>query len=171
MKKLKYLIITFILGFIFNINAYAVSSSFAVTSTSVYVGDSFTVTVKLNGVAAWNVHTSVTGPVEGCIINQADASQDGKNTNKTFTASCKATQTGTIKIELTGDATYLKSDNTDDSITLSGSKSVTVKNKPTPSPSPSQSPSPSPSQSPSPSPSPSPSSSPSQSPTPSPSMV
>ena len=129
MKKIKYLIISLITIFAFNINVYAASGSLGVSSSSVYVGDSFTVTVNVNSAAAWNVHVSASGPVSGCVINQADATADAMDTNKTFSATCTATGEGTITVRLSGDVTSASDGN---AVGISGSRSVTVSKKPTP---------------------------------------
>lgn len=129
MKKIKYLIISLITIFAFNINVYAASGSLEVSSSSVYVGDSFTVTTNVSSAAAWNIHVSASGPVSGCSINQADATADAMDTNKTFSATCTATGTGTITIRLSGDVTSASDGN---AVNVSGSRSVTVSTRPTP---------------------------------------
>ena len=130
MKKIKILligIVALITLFTLNIDVFAASASLSTSTGSVYVGDSFTVSVNVNA-AAWNVHTSVSGPVSGCIVNQADASADAMNTNKTFTATCTATGEGTITITLYGDVTG----DTDIYATqVSGTRTVTVSKRPT----------------------------------------
>ena len=123
MKKVKYLIISLISIFAFNINVFAASGSLGVSSSSVYVGDSFTVTANVSSAAAWNIHVSASGPVSGCSINQADATADAMDTNKTFSATCTATGTGTITIRLSGDVTSASDGN---AVNVSGSRSVTV---------------------------------------------
>ena len=134
--KMKFfkLFLTFIISvFAFNLCAFAASGNLSVSSDKVYVGDSFNVTVNINSSAAWNVHTSVTGPASGCIINQADSTADAMDTNKTFSATCTATQTGTITISLSGDVTSAMDGN---AVNLSGTKTVTVSEKPKPTPTP-----------------------------------
>jgi len=128
MKKIKFLLIFLISLFIFNLNVLAASGSLSVSSGSVYVGDSFTVTVNVKSSAAWNVHVTSSGPVRGCSINQADATADALDTNKTFTTTCKATGEGTIIIRLSGDVTSASNGN---AVNISGSKSVTVTTKST----------------------------------------
>jgi len=90
------------------------------------------VSVSISGAAAWNVHVNPSGPVEGCVINQADATPDANNANKSFSASCKASNTGTISLTLTGDITSAAGEN----VNLSGSRTVTVTQKPAPAPTP-----------------------------------
>ena len=130
MKKIKILligIVALITLFTLNIDVFAASASLSTSTSSVYVGDRFTVSVNVNA-AAWNVHTSVSGPVSGCIVNQADASADAMNTNKTFTATCTAIGEGTITITLYGDVTG----DTDIYATqVSGTRTVTVSKRPT----------------------------------------
>ena len=86
MKKLKIFLLLLVLLCISKTNVYAASGSLSTSTGTVYVGDSFTVSVNVFSAAAWNVHTSVLGPVTGCIINQADATADAMDTNKTFSA-------------------------------------------------------------------------------------
>ena len=129
MKKIKLLFISLISIFAFNINAFAASGSFSVSSESVYVGDSFTVTASISSAAAWNVHVSASGPVSGCTINQADATADAMDTNKTFSATCKATGEGTITVRLSGDVTSASDGN---AVNISGIRNINVFQKPTP---------------------------------------
>jgi len=128
MKKIKYLIISLISIFAFNVNVSAASGSLGVSSSSVYVGDCFTVTVNVNSAAAWNIHVSASGPVSGCSINQADATADAMDTNKTFSATCTTTGIGTVTITLSGDVTSVSDGN---AVLVSGSRSVTVSTRPT----------------------------------------
>ncbi len=132
MKKLKLLLVSIITIFAFNITVFAASGSLSTSTGSVYVGDSFTVSVNVNSVAAWNIHVSASGPVSGCSINQADATADAMDTNKTFSATCTATGTGTITINLSGDVSSAVDGV---AVNVSGSKTVTVSEKPAPPPS------------------------------------
>ena len=129
MKRIRIIFILLLVAviFIFKTNVYAASCSLSVSSTSVYVGDTFTVTAKVNAAAAWNVHVTASGPVSGCVINQADASSDALDTNKTFNVTCTATNTGTIVVNLTGDVTSAADGN---AVGISGTKNVTVTTKP-----------------------------------------
>ena len=138
MKKIKILLISLISMFAFNTNVYAASSSISVSSGNVYVGDSFTVSLYVNSSAAWNVHVTASGPVSGCTIHKADASDDALDTNRSFSATCTATGEGTIVIRLSGDVTSASDGN---AVPVSESRSVSVSQKPapTPSPTPSQS--------------------------------
>lgn len=131
MKKVKFLLVSLIAIFAFNINVFAASGSLSVSSGSVYVGDSFTVTANVSSAAAWNIHVSASGPVSGCSINQADVTADAMDTNKLFSATCTATGTGTITITLSGDVTSASNGN---AVNVSGSRSVTVSQKPTQTP-------------------------------------
>ena len=130
MKKFKYLIVSIISIFLFNISAFAASGNLSVSSSSVYVGDSFTVTVNLYSMAAWVVKVTPSGPVSGCSINEVNDSGTGENVNKSISATCTATGTGTITLRLSGDIT----DSDYNTVYLSASKNVTVTQKPTPAP-------------------------------------
>lgn len=128
MKKLNK-IITFMLVFmLFEFNVQAASANLSVSKSSIYVGDSFNAIVKANGVAAWNIHISASGPVSGCKLDQADATADALDTNKTFSVTCKSTGEGTITVTLKGDVT---SSNDGKPVKLSSSKEVTVNKKTT----------------------------------------
>ena len=145
MKKIKIILMILISIFIFKTNAFAASGNLSVSKSSVYVGDSFTVSVNVNSAAAWNVHVNATGPVQNCSINQADATADAMDTNKTFSVTCTATSTGTIMINLSGDVTSAMDGN---AVIISGNKTVNVVAKstqpttPTPSPTPQPKPQP-----------------------------
>lgn len=130
MKKIKALLIITALAALAGANTFAASGSLSVSTGSVYVGDSFTVSVNTSGVAAWNVHVTANGPVSNCVINQADATADANNTNKTFSAQCTATGKGTITLTLTGDVTSADGNN----VGLSGTRTVTATEKPAPAP-------------------------------------
>ena len=127
MKKIKILIISLISIFAFNEHVLAASGNLSVSSETVYVGDTFTVKVNVSSAAAWNIHVSASGPVSGCSINQADATADAMDTNKSFSATCTATGTGTITLTLSGDVTSASDGN---AVNISGSKQVTVSEKP-----------------------------------------
>ena len=79
------------------------SSVLNVNKSEIKVGDTFNVKVSLNDVASWNVHVNATGPVSECIINEANTTDDAKNTSVTFNTTCKATGEGNIVVKLTGD--------------------------------------------------------------------
>lgn len=140
MKNIKILLTIFISIFAFILNANAASGYLTTSSTNVYVGDTFTVSVNVSQAAAWNIHVKSTGPVSGCVINQADATADALDTNKTFSATCKATSTGTISLLLTGDVT---SATNGIAVNVSGNRTVTVTERPAPTPTPTPTPKPS----------------------------
>ena len=127
-KRFFVLILMMILAFIilFSTKVFAASANLSVSSSSIHVGDTFTVTVNVSSAAAWNVHVSTSGPVSGGTINQADASADAMNTNKTFTATGTATGEGTITIKLSGDVTSEDGNNP----SIGGTKTITVTAKP-----------------------------------------
>lgn len=127
MKKLKLLIIMIVAFFVITLNANA--ASVYTSASTVYPGQSFTASVTINA-AAWNVHSTVSGPVSGCIMNDADSSPTAMNMQKTVSTTCTATGTGTITISLYGD--YTTQDGTN--IALSGSASVQVVAQPAPQP-------------------------------------
>lgn len=106
MNKLRILvvvIVTFLCCQFIDVNA--ASANLSVSSSNVYVGDSFTVFVNMNQAAAWNVHVNSSGPVSGCVINEADSSSNALDISKQFSAKCTATQEGKINISLSGDVT------------------------------------------------------------------
>ena len=140
MKKIKSLIIALVAAFVLSANAFAASGNLTVSSGSVYVGGSFMVTANVYSAAAWNVHVSASGPVSGCVINQADATADANDANRSFSATCTATGTGVITVTLSGDATSAAGN----TVNLSGSRSVTVSERPAPAPTPTPSPAPTP---------------------------
>lgn len=125
MKKIKLLIIMIVAFFIIapKVNAASIYTS----ASTVYPGQTFTASVTINA-AAWNVHSSTTGPVSGCIMNDADSSPTAMNMQKNVSVSCTATGTGTITISLSGDYTTQDGAN----IALSGSTSVQVVAAPQP---------------------------------------
>lgn len=95
--------------------------------SSVTNGQSFSVSVNLTGVAAWEVHLKASGPVSGCKIDAADSSANAENINKTISATCKATSTGTIKLSLSGNVTNASGTYSN----VSSSKSISVNAKST----------------------------------------
>ena len=129
LKKIKYLLLMLISIFMFDITVFAATGNISVSSSNVYVGDSFTVSVNVNASAAWNIHVVASGPVSGCTINQANATDDAMDTNITFNSTCTATGEGTISINLSGDVTSATDGK---AVSVSGSKAVTVTTKPAP---------------------------------------
>ncbi len=94
----------------------------SVSSSSIEVGRSVTFYVTLRNVASWNVHISGIGSTSGCSSQSADATNDGNNTTKTFSVTCKGTGIGIINFSVSGDATSSDGGN----IGLSGDKRVNV---------------------------------------------
>lgn len=123
MKKIIYFITISTLFFAINLKVDAAASLSA--PSSVYKGSSFTVRVNLSGVAAWEVHVSATGPVSRCSINAADATSNANNGSKSYSATCKATGTGTIKLNLSGNTTT----ESGSKVNISSSKTISVTNK------------------------------------------
>lgn len=122
MKKFKLLLILFISIFIFNTKVHA-GANLSVSTSSVTVGKKFTVYVNMTKAAAWNIHVNATGPVSGCSIHQADATDDALDTSKKFSTTCTATGVGEIKLTLSGDVTSASDGN---AVNISGTKIVTV---------------------------------------------
>lgn len=126
MKKIKILLILFIVGFTFNINVSALSTTLSVSSNNINLGEKFTVYVNMSSAAAWNIHVSSSGPVEGCSINEADTTSDALDTSKKFTVTCTPTGEGVVTLQLSGDVASA----TDGiAVPISGSSKVTVTKK------------------------------------------
>ena len=125
MKKIIYVILPILTFFSLTIKAEAAASLSA--PSSVTNGSSFTVTANVSGVAAWEVHVKASGPVSGCAINVADSDANANNTSRSFSTTCKATGTGTIKITMSGNTTTASGATAN----ISGSRTVTVNNKTT----------------------------------------
>ena len=129
MKRLK--LITIIIVAFFIIVPKANAASIYTSASTVYPGQSFTASVTINA-AAWNVHSNASGPVSGCVMNDADSSPTAMNMSKTVTVSCTATGTGTISISLYGDYTTQDGNN----VALGGTATVQVIPQPAPQPQP-----------------------------------
>ncbi len=127
-KNKKTFLIILITMFIFNTKVFAISGNMSVNTTNTHVGNSFTITVNISSVAAWNIHVNATGPVNDCIINEVNYTDNALNTNKTFSTECVATGEGTITIVLSGDATS----ETDETIEFSDTKTINVTQSQTP---------------------------------------
>ena len=114
----------FLLGIllVFPLSVSAKSSASISASSTVEVGSSVTATVTLKNTAAWNIEIKSSGATSGCSESFADATSNGKNTTKTLSVKCKATNTGTIGFIVTGDIT----DEDGNSEDVSLSKRVTV---------------------------------------------
>ena len=127
MKKIQIILTSLVIAFLLGANSFAASGNIYVSKSSVYVEDTFSVSVSITSSAAWNIHVAASGPVSGCTINVADATADAKDDNKTFTSSCRATGTGIITLSLSGDVTSASDGN---AVYLSGSRTVTVAERP-----------------------------------------
>ena len=106
------------------INA-APSYNFKVSSGTITNGNKVTASVTVSGTASWQIKILSSGNTEGCSKKWADATGDAKNTTKTFSTTCKASSTGVISFRLEGNIT----DEAGNTVNLSGTKTVTVKEK------------------------------------------
>lgn len=102
------------------------AQSIFVSSSNVYVGDSFSAGFTLT-TAAWDVSMTATGPVSGCSFHEVSDSGTGYNTTKKFSANCTATGIGTINISISGNHTP---DTSDYSQPVSGNATVNVTERP-----------------------------------------
>lgn len=126
MKKnhILYTLALFGIG-ITTINA-APSYNFKVSSGSITNGSKVTASVTVSGAASWQIKITSSGNTGGCSGKWADATADAKNITKTFTTTaCKANSTGIISFRLEGNIT----DEAGNTVNLSGTKTVTVKEK------------------------------------------
>lgn len=121
MKKLNIFLILIISLFL-GINTVNAGASISVSSSKIEKGASVKATVKLTGVAAWNIRINSSGVTNGCSQSFADATGNGGNATKTFTVTCKSNSTGIINFTLSGDVTSADGKNTK----VSASKSVQV---------------------------------------------
>lgn len=123
MKRIKYVLFTFLVIFMGNLIVNAAPSySFYTSTSSVENGKKVTASVTIKNVAAWNVKINSSGNTSGCSQSFADATGNGGNTTKTLSVTCKATSLGAIAFTLSGDVTSSDGAN----ISVSGSKRVTV---------------------------------------------
>ena len=106
------------------INA-APSYNFKVSSGTITNGKKVTASITVSGTASWQIKILSSGNTEGCSNKWADATGDAKNTTKTFSTTCKASSTGVISFRLEGNIT----DEAGNTVNLSGTKTVTVKEK------------------------------------------
>ncbi len=106
------------------INA-APSYNFKVSSGTITNGNKVTASITVSGTASWQIKILSSGNTEGCSNKWADATGDAKNTTKTFSTTCKASSTGVISFRLEGNIT----DEAGNTVNLSGTKTVTVKEK------------------------------------------
>lgn len=121
MKKSNIFLILIISLFL-GINTVNAGASISVSSSKIEKGASVKATVKLTGVAAWNIRINSSGVTNGCSQSFADATGNGGNATKTFTVTCKSNSTGIINFTLSGDVTSADGKNTK----VSASKSVQV---------------------------------------------
>lgn len=107
MKRMKKIIAAIMIAPLLFVasNVNAAGASLSVSSGTVEVGQSFTANVNMVDAAAWNIHVTAGGPVSGCTLAAADATEDAMNTSRTFAANCVATGEGTITVSLSGDVT------------------------------------------------------------------
>lgn len=129
MKRIKLLVIILITIFIATPSVKA--AGLTTSASTVYPGQTFYASVSFTA-ASWNVHTTTSGPVSGCIMADANASDTAMNIYKTVSVACTATGTGTITINLSGDYTTESGEN----VGLGGSASVQVIAQPAPQPQP-----------------------------------
>lgn len=123
--KHKKIILPILILSILLINPKVNAATVRTSSSTVYPGQSFTASVTLTA-AAWNVHSTASGPVSGCVMNDANASDSATNISKTVSTTCYATGVGTITISLSGDYTTEDGAN----YPLSGTGYVNVVNAP-----------------------------------------
>lgn len=125
MKKIKYFVIGTALFFSSLLNASA-GASISTNKSQVYVGDSFTTSITISGVATWNVYLKSSGPVSNCTLSQAGYTDDLSETSKTFSAICNTTGSGTANVTLSGTITNGAGNTTK----VMGTKNVKIINKP-----------------------------------------
>ncbi len=124
MRKFKLIFVFLLAIFMFNGKAFAASAKLSVSTNEVFANEGFKVMVDMSSAAAWDIHVTAFGPVEGCTINQSNASADGTDEDHLFIANCIATEEGTIKLVLNGD---IKAAEMKDASEISDTVSVNVK--------------------------------------------
>ncbi len=125
MKK-RYILYTLGLLTSFLTTTYATPSySFKTSNASITNGGKVSASVTVSTTASWQIKITSSGNTYGCTNSWADATSTAKNTTKTFSVTCKASSTGVINFTLSGNIT----DELGNTINLSGSKSVSVKEK------------------------------------------
>lgn len=123
MNKIKNLLVLLLAFFSFNLVGNAAgSASLTVSRTTIENGTSVTAYINLSNVAAWNVSINSSGATSGCSQKFVGDSGTGKNINRTFSVTCRATSIGIINFAISGDITSSDLTNT----SVSGSRSVTV---------------------------------------------
>lgn len=105
MNKIKLFILPILATSFISVSSVYATANLKSNTTNVHVGESFTISLKIDIVAAWNIHINAFGPVEGCTLTEADVTEDAKDTTKEFSTICKATEQGIIIINLSGDYT------------------------------------------------------------------
>lgn len=116
MKKILNIILLLML-LIIPSTVLAAGNTSASAPSTVEIGKNATFTIKISGVAAWNIKLVGSGATSGCSANFADVTADGGNTSKSFTVTCKATSIGTITFVASGDVTSSNGSNSNVSIT------------------------------------------------------
>ena len=104
MKNIK-LLISIIIVSTMSCSSVFATANFTSSAPEVYSGSSFDVTLEIDPVAAWNVRVESLGPVEDCSLVDANVTDDARNTTKTFSITCIATESGDATITLSGDYT------------------------------------------------------------------
>lgn len=119
--KLFSIILIIAISFFITVPVEAATSSLSTNSSSVTVGDTIKITVKINA-AQWKLKLTANGKKVDSWVETVNFKE---NLSKTFTASYKPTEKGTVTFKLEGDITDVNQDNT----IINTSKSVTVKEK------------------------------------------
>lgn len=121
-KYIKILLAVFILMLSMP-SVKAATARINASSTSVYVGDSVTITATYTA-AAWNLTISGDGVATA---KYADVTADAENATKTASVNLNASKAGTYTVKLTGDIT---DGTTGDTTNVNTSVTVTVMEKP-----------------------------------------
>ncbi len=125
--KLLFAFLTTAILFILMNSVNAATTNLTAKDT-VTAGDTIKVTVSVNA-AQWNLTLTANGTKIGGWVETVNYKE---NLSKTFTASYKASNTGTVQFALTGDITDFDQTNKE----INKTKAVTVKTKTTPTPKP-----------------------------------
>ena len=123
MKKINYILFTIVCSlFLTGLVKAAPSAKLSVSSSNITDGKTVTASVTVYNTAAWNVKITSSGNTNGCTQNWADATSNGANATKTFSTTCRASSTGVISFNLSGDVTSSDGSNAN----VSGTARVTV---------------------------------------------
>ncbi len=122
MKKIKYILVLFLVLLIKPLVVQAAPSYTLSTNSYTTVGSSVTATLRISNAASWNIRLNGGGATSGCSTSSADATSNAKNSTQTFTVTCRATNVGQISFTATGDAT----DQDGNSVNISVTKTVSV---------------------------------------------